>query len=95
MIVKGKAIYHAATGRFNTAGSMKLKSFYVVAQSAKNILRGAVFSGGRGDRQLRGKDISLLIKAFHGSLLSPDSFVHRAGYYAPVPNNDISTTVII
>ena len=63
MIVKGKAIYHAATGRFNTAGSMKLKSFYVVAQSAKNILQGAVFSGGR-DRQLRGKDISLLIKAF-------------------------------
>ena len=40
-------------------------------------------------------EISLLIKVFRGSLLSPDSFVHRAGYYAPVPNNDISTAVII
>lgn len=60
MIVKGKAIYHAATGRFNTVESMKLKSFYVVAQSAKNILSKVLFSLERKERRY----LCPLIKAF-------------------------------
>lgn len=65
MIVKGKAIYHAATGRFNTVGSMKLKSFYVVAQSAKNILSKVLFSLMEREKEReKRRGICPLIKVF-------------------------------